>query len=78
MDQYFRDTLEGLKTAAQHMQRASEEIQLAGQALVRTVDAALHAKDEHEDVRVTVARLEGLVLDLVKRLPPTPPNGIHP
>jgi hypothetical protein len=36
------------------------------------VDAALHAKDEHEDLRVTVARLEGLVLDLVKRLPPGP------
>jgi hypothetical protein len=75
MDQYFRDTLEGLKTAAQHMQRASEEIQLGGQALVKTVEAALHARDEHEELRVTVARLEGLVMDLVKRLPPTDARG---
>ncbi len=58
----FRPVFEGLKDAAQHLMAASSEIQQAGAALVRAADAALRAKDEHEDLRETVARLEGLVI----------------
>jgi hypothetical protein len=39
-------------------------------------DAALLVRDEHEDLRETVARLEGLVLDLVRKS--TPPDSPAP
>ena len=67
----FRPVLEGLKDAAQHMMAANqhmvaanEQLQLGGAALVRTTEAALAAKDEHEDLRESVSRLEGLVMQL--------------
>jgi hypothetical protein len=63
MDRYFREALEGLQTCAQHLMTASQEIQQAGAALVQVTTAALHAKDEHEDLRETVDRLERLVLE---------------
>jgi phosphate uptake regulator len=75
MDPYFRDLLEGLKHSAVEMQaaqvhlvEASQAIQRAGDHLIKTADAALHAKNEHEDLRVTVNRLEQLVLELRDRL----------
>jgi hypothetical protein len=68
MDPYFRDQLEGLKKASEHLIAAHQELASAGTALVQVVDAALHAKDEHEDLRVTVNRLEQLVLELRDRL----------
>ena len=60
----FRPVLEGLKDAAQHLMAASTEIHQAGAALVRVTEAALSAKDEHEDLRESVVRLEGLVMQL--------------
>jgi len=60
----FRPVFEDLKAAAQHLMAASTEVHLAGAALVRVTDAALAAKDEHEDLRETVHRLEGLVIQL--------------
>jgi hypothetical protein len=60
----FRPVFEDLKAAAQHLMAASTEIHLAGAALVRVTEAALAAKDEHEDVRETVLRLEGIVMQL--------------
>jgi hypothetical protein len=47
---------------------ASEEINQAGAALIRATTAVLTAKDEHEDLRETVDRLEHTVLDLVKEV----------
>lgn len=65
MDTYFREALEGLQSCAQHLMAASQEINQAGADLVKVTTAALHAKDEHEDLRETVTRLEGTVLALV-------------
>ena len=58
----FRPVFEDLKAAAQHLMAASNEVHLAGAAIVRVTDAALQAKDEHEDLRETVHRLESLVI----------------
>ena len=58
----FRPVFEDLKAAAQHLMAASSEIHLAGAAIVRVTEAALKAKDEHEDLRETVHRLESLVI----------------
>jgi hypothetical protein len=68
MDQYFRDLLEGVKDAAQHLVVASNEIQAAGNALVRVGENAIHASREHEDLRDTVARLETMVVDVLREV----------
>jgi hypothetical protein len=73
----FRPVWEGLKEAAQHLVAANGEIQLAGAAIVRVTESALQAKDEHEDLRETVHRLEGLVIQLsteVRELRNHPPS----
>ena len=78
MPDYFRESFEGLRTATQQMQtahgfiveanhamqQASHAMQRAGDAMTGAMSGMLQAKEEHEDLRVTVARLEGLVLDL--------------
>jgi methyl-accepting chemotaxis protein len=72
MDGYFRQTLEHMKTAAAEMQAANaaalqsaEHSRRAFDALKEAVDHVLHAKDEHEDLRDTVHRLEATVIELV-------------
>jgi hypothetical protein len=55
MADYFREMFESLKQTAEGLIQANEGIK-------RAVDAALAAKNEHEDLRETVLRLEGLVL----------------
>lgn len=64
----FREMFEALKHTAEGMIQANEGIK-------KMADAALRARDEHEDLRETVGRLEGLVLDLVRRSMPPPPSG---
>jgi hypothetical protein len=61
MADYFRETFEGLKQTAEGLIQANQGIK-------RTVEAALAAKNEHEGLRETVHRLEGLVLDLTKQV----------
>ena len=51
---YFRET-QGLKQTA-------EGLILANQGIKRAVEAALAAKSEQDDLRETVHRLEGLVM----------------
>lgn len=63
MENYYRDAFEGLRDAAQHLMAASTEIHHAGAALVTVADRVLHAKNEHEDLKETVARLEALVME---------------
>jgi hypothetical protein len=58
---YFRETFEGLKQTAEGLIQANQGIK-------RAVEAALAAKNEHEDLRETVQRLEGLVLELTKQV----------
>lgn len=53
----FRPLLDALKQNA-------DGLILAMEGIKRAVDAALTAKDEHEDLRETVLRLEGLVMQL--------------
>jgi hypothetical protein len=43
---------------------ASQANARAGEGLKKMADAALHARDEHEDLRERVVRLEGLVTQL--------------
>jgi len=45
-------------------QQAIRELQRAGAAITTMADAALNAHDEHEDLRETVRRLEGVVIQL--------------
>jgi hypothetical protein len=61
MDSYFREAMEGLKQAA-------DGVIMAAEGIKKTTGAVLTAKDEHEDLRETVMRLEGTVLDLVKEV----------
>jgi hypothetical protein len=74
MDTYFWESITALRDAALHLTAVSEhlgaamhEVQQATGALVRSSEAMLHAKDEHEDLRETVRRLEGLVEELLRR-----------
>jgi predicted RNase H-like nuclease (RuvC/YqgF family) len=56
MADYFREMFESLKQTAEALIQANEGIK-------RAVDAALAAKNEHEDLSETVHRLEALVLE---------------
>lgn len=67
MNPIVRELMEGLKQTA-------EGLVVANNGIKRVVDAALAANGEHEDLRETVARLEALILDLSRRLPPLPPE----
>ena len=53
-----RQAFEGLRDAAQHLMAANGEIQQAGAAIVRATNAALAAKEEHEDLRAMRDRLD--------------------
>jgi uncharacterized protein YaaN involved in tellurite resistance len=61
MADYFRETFEALKQTAEGLVQANLEIK-------RAAEAAMAAKDEHEDLRETVQRLESLVTDLTKQV----------
>jgi hypothetical protein len=63
MADYFRDMFEALKQTAEGTVQAMEGIK-------KMADAAIHVRDEHEDLRESVTRLELLVMELVQRLPP--------
>ena len=74
---HFRESFEGLHKATVEMQaahghlvEASQCMQRAGDAMTAAMTSVLHAKEEHEDLRETVTRLETLVLDIQRRLPP--------
>jgi methyl-accepting chemotaxis protein len=53
----FRPLFDALRQTAEGVVQAMERVQ-------KMADAALHARDEHEDLRETVHRLEGLVIQL--------------
>ena len=61
MDNVYRNMFEGLKQTAEGLVLASEGIK-------KTVEAALQAKDDHEDLREHVQRLEGMVLNQTKEI----------
>jgi len=56
MDPAFREMFEGMKQTA-------DGLILANQGFKRMADAALQAKDEHDDLLETVRRLETLVME---------------
>jgi hypothetical protein len=58
----FRPVFEAMKETAVALVEASQANARAGEGLKKMADAALHAQDEHEDLRETVARLESLVI----------------
>jgi uncharacterized phage infection (PIP) family protein YhgE len=55
MAESFRPLFDALKQTAEGVVQAMEGVK-------KMADAALHAQDEHEDLRETVARLESLVI----------------
>ena len=50
------------------MKQAAEGLVQANLGIRRAVEAAMSAKDEHENLRDTVQRLETLVIDLTKEV----------
>lgn len=65
----YRPLFEGLKETAAALVQASEAnqqanlaLQRAGAGITKMADAAMDAREEHEDLRETVARLEHLVI----------------
>lgn len=60
MTEPFRQMFEGLKETAEGLMAATSGIK-------RIADAALQAKEDHEDIRETVHRLESLVLELLDK-----------
>lgn len=62
-----RQMLEALKKTADGMIAASDGMIAANKGLKKIADAALLARDEHDDLRDTVQRLEGLVMELIQR-----------
>jgi hypothetical protein len=65
----FRPVFEAMKQTADGLIMANEGIK-------KMADAVLNARDEHEDLRETVHRLEGLVIQLsteVRELRNNPP-----
>lgn len=86
MSNRFRPILEKLKTATERVMDASGSLVATNQALGEVVEAigeavtaTIDAKGEHEDLGVTVHRLEELVMELahevqqLRRQPP--PEG---
>jgi hypothetical protein len=67
MSDPYREMFDGLRQAAEALVQASEALQRAGVAITAIAQAALNARDEQEDLRETVGRLETLVLELVRR-----------
>lgn len=70
----FHDALQAMRDAAIAQQathaalvEAAEANQRTGLAMVRAIDAMLRAREEHDDLRDTVHRLERLVMELVNR-----------
>jgi hypothetical protein len=53
---------EGINQALEGMRRAQEGLVRANQGIVQASESALAAKNEHEDLRETVHRLEALVI----------------
>jgi hypothetical protein len=58
----FRPVFEGMKQVADGLIQAGDGLIHANQAMKTVLDAALAARDEHEDLRDTVARLGSLVI----------------
>lgn len=58
----MKETAAALVEASEANQRANEALQRAGAGIAKMADAAMEAREEHEDLRVTVGRLETLVI----------------
>jgi hypothetical protein len=56
-----------LVAANEHLIAANQELIAASQAMQRRHDAVLAAEGEHVDIKETVRRLEGLILELIRR-----------
>ena len=74
MASHFKELGEGLTQASAGLVEASTALQQAAQALIhadaglqRAVQAGLLAYDEQEDLRESMRRIEGLVMDLIRR-----------
>jgi hypothetical protein len=65
-DQY-RELFAALDATVASMNEATEAMGRTGQSLRKVTSAALASLQDHEDLRETVARLEALVLELVRR-----------
>jgi hypothetical protein len=61
---------EATARAGRALGEASDAHARAGRALGTAADTALTAREEHEDLRETVARLEALVRELLQRSDP--------
>jgi len=70
MKDFYREVFEHMRAATLATQEAhrllveaSQSQQRAGESMMAAFTAALAAKEEHEDLRTTVERLEQLVME---------------
>lgn len=71
----FLRMFESLQQTAVGLEQATTGIMHANEGLQAALKAAIEAQNEQEDLRETVHRLEVMVLDLSRRLPPTDARG---
>jgi uncharacterized phage infection (PIP) family protein YhgE len=64
----FRDMFDGLNQTADGLIAASDGLIAANRGIKKTVEAALQASEDHEDLRETVQRLEGLVMNQTQEI----------
>ena len=68
----FTPIFKALSDAAQELIATNQHLIAIGQALTAATTASQHARDESEDVKVTVQRLETLIQELIGRRPDAP------
>ena len=59
---YFRAVFQELQAAHGALVDASQAMLRAGEHMVKATETAIHAQEEHEDLRETVTRVEALVM----------------
>lgn len=60
----MQETAAAFADASEANTRASEANTRAGRGIQKMLDAAMGAREEHDDLRVTVHRLEALVIQM--------------
>ena len=66
MSNHFPDAHQAITDASKHLIAANQELIAASQAMQRTHDAVLSAEGEYVDLKEAIARLEGLILELIR------------
>jgi hypothetical protein len=66
-DARFSELWEALRQAGEGLTAATQGLTTAVEGIKRAADASRVVEEEHEDLRETVRRLEGLIEELLRR-----------